>query len=378
MQTQTVFSHIVSKRLSQEYENIATDSLAFILQYSESARNGMMKLLLGIVPDMPNLRFRTQQTKQLTKRIMRPDMLGDDEHGTRVFIENKFWAGLTENQPNFYLKQLAECTQTTVLLFVVPEAREETMWGELNIRLKNEGILAVNKDVATGNIVHSIKTEIGPILALTSWTRLLYVLENEVADDPSARRDLFQLRALCDAAESNEFVPISTAVVSDQRTPAFILQLISILQTSIDKAVNEGVVNLYGTAPRANWERIGRYANVSNRRDVGFYVGIHFRLWKTYGRTPIWLVFSGSKWGRARDVWPLIEPAAEKEGIFTKFVDDEFVVAIDMVFGENKDLEVRNVVDRLNWIASVLKDLPVLKKELSPDATPEIGDSNNA
>jgi hypothetical protein len=306
----TVFSHIVSNRLSQEYENVATESLAFILQYSESARNGMMKLLRGVVPNMPNLRFRTQQTEQqnellnerLTKRNIRPDMLGYDDLGTRVFIENKFEAGLTDNQPKSYLKQLAKCTQPAVLLVVVPEAREETMWGELNRRIKIAGITATDWDATSGSIVHSIKTEHGTILALTSWTRLLSALNDEVADDQSARSDLLQLQALCEAADRNAFVPISPAVVSDQRTPAFILQLSSIVQMSIDKAVNEGVLNLTGTTRQANWERIGRYAYVSNRRDVGFWLGIHFSHWKTYGRTPLWLVFSGSQWGRSREV----------------------------------------------------------------------------
>ena len=359
---QTVFSHIVSNRLSQEYENVATESLAFVLQYSESARNGMMKLLRGVTPDMPDLQFRTQKTEQLTekqtKRSIRPDMLGYHERGTRVFIENKFEAGLTNNQPKSYLIQLTKCTQPSVLLVVVPEAREETMWGELNRRLKEDHISAKDWDMTSGSIVHSIKTENGPILALTSWTRLLSALEDEVAEDPSARSDLIQLRALCEAADRNAFVPISPAVVSDQRAPAFILQLSTIVKDSIDKAVNEGVLNLTGTTRQADWERIGRYAYFSSSQEVGVWFGIHFRLWKTYGRTPLWLVFSKTQWGRAREVWPLLEPKAEKEGVFTKFVDDEFVVAIDMEFGKEKDQVIRSVVDRLKWISDAMHDLP--------------------
>jgi hypothetical protein len=232
------------------------------------------------------------------------------------------------------------------------------MWGELNRRLKVAGISATDLDTTSGSIVQSLKTEYGPILALTSWTRLLFALDDEVAEDQSARSDLLQLRALCEAADRNSFVPLSPAVVSDQRTPAFILQVNSIWQASIDKAVNEGILNLTGTTPQANFERIGRYAYISIDQDAGFWLGVHFRLWKTYGRTPLWMVFSGTQWGRAREVWPLLEPKAEKEGIFSKFVDDEFVVAIDMAFGEEKDQVVRNVVDRLKWIADVLHDLP--------------------
>ena len=109
---QTVFSHIVQKRFSQVNEDVATDALAFVLHSSESARNGMMKLLRGVAPNMPGLRFRTQQTEG----SIRPDMWGYDEGEPRVFVENKFWAGLTDNQPVSYLRQLSEYTQPTVLL----------------------------------------------------------------------------------------------------------------------------------------------------------------------------------------------------------------------------------------------------------------------
>src|SRR6266446_3116350 len=122
----TVFSHIVQKRLSQENENVATEALTFIVDSSEHARTGLMKLLRGIAPDLPSLRFRTQQTEGSA----RPDMWGLDGGTPRVFIENKFWAGLTENQPVEYLRLLAQFPSPVALLVVVPEARLQTVWRE--------------------------------------------------------------------------------------------------------------------------------------------------------------------------------------------------------------------------------------------------------
>ena len=326
---------------------------AFVLHSSESARNGMMRLLRGVAPSMPALRFRTQKTKD----GMRPDMWGYDEAEPRVFVENKFWAGLTENQPVSYLKQLAEYTQPTVLLVVVPDARKATLWRELNRRLGNPAMPPMTRDTGAG-IVYSITTEIGPILALTSWTKLLSVLELEVADDQSARSDLLQLRALCEAADDNEaFLPISSAEISDQRIPAFILQLSSIVQASVDLAVAEGVLYTTGLMPQASSERIGRYARVSGERGVGIWLGIHFRLWKTYGETPFWLLFSQTQFGRALEVRRLLEPWAAKEGVFTTFLNDELAVAVDIAFGEAKDQVVRSVVDRLKGVADVLYEL---------------------
>ena len=84
----TVFSHIVQKRFSQVNEDVATDALAFILQSSNPARNGMMRLLRGVIAEMPTLEFRTQQVEG----SIRPDMWGFDEWQPRVYVENKFWA----------------------------------------------------------------------------------------------------------------------------------------------------------------------------------------------------------------------------------------------------------------------------------------------
>ena len=347
----TVFSHIVQNRFANVNEDVATEALAYILHSNKSARNGMMRLLRGIVSDMPDLRFRTQQTEG----GIRTDMRGDDnENEPRVFVENKFWAGLTDNQPLAYLEQLAEYPQPSILLVVVPDEREQPMWRELSRRLKDARISAKKWDTPSGIIVHSVKTKIGPILALTSWTILLSTLELEVADDPSARSDLLQLRSLCEAADSDVFVPISSERVSDQRIPAFFLQLTRVVHESIDLAATEGVLNIGHLKESVSWERIGRYARISSRKKVGIWFGIHFRLWKTYGITPFWLVFSRDQFGRADDVWPLLEQWAAKKGVFAIFENDELVVAIDLAVGEGKAEVVRRVVDRLNEIANVL------------------------
>ncbi|OPY00076.1 MAG: hypothetical protein A4E60_02492 [Syntrophorhabdus sp. PtaB.Bin047] len=347
----TVFSHIVQRRLSQENENVATEALAFVLRSHESVHNGMMKLLRGLDPHMPRLWFQTQQAEGDS----RPDMQGrDDEGRTHIIIENKFWAGLTENQPVSYLRMLAECTHPTILLFVGPEDRKETLWRELNQRLTDKAISGTG-DTAAG-IFRIASTSDGPTLALTSWRALLDALEPEVADDKSARSDLLQLRALCEAADSDAFVPVSSAEISDQRTPALILQLNTVVQTSVDLAVTHGVLSVNGLRPQANWERIGRYARFQcDNGNVGVWFGIHFGYWKKHGITPLWLLFAGNDWGHPLEVRPLLEPWAAREGVFTTFQNDELAVAIEVASGEDKDQVVSKILDRLMGIAGVVK-----------------------
>jgi hypothetical protein len=352
---QTVFSHIIQKRFSQVNEDVSTDAMAFILNSSEAARNGMMKLLRGIAPSMPTLRFQSQQTE----KSIRPDLWGFDEAEPHVYIENKFWAGLTDNQPISYLKQLAKYNQPTILLVIVPDAREQTLWREMNHRLKGERISAIDQVIAMGSIVYSTTTEIGPILALTSWTRLLSVLELEVADEPSARSDLLQLRALCESADNDAFLPISSFELTDQRTPAFVLQLGSIVQASVDLAITNGILNIKGVMPQANWERVGRYANFSNKNSIQFWFGIHFGLWKKHGGTPLWILFYPGKYGHAHEVRTLLEPWAAKEGVFTSFQNGEFAVAVEIVHGEEKDHVIRGVVEYFEKITAVLSALEI-------------------
>ena len=348
----TVFSHIIQKRFSRVNEDVATDALAFVLQSSEAARNGMMKFLRGIMPELPALRFRTQQAEG----CIRPDMWGFAGVEPRVFIENKFWAGLTEKQPVSYLNQLAEYIQPTVLLVVAPATREHTLWHELSRRLSDASISVSDRDAAP-DIFRCVATDRGPVLALTSWRSLLSALEREAADDQSAIADLIQLRALCNAADSQAFVPISPSEITDQRTPAFVLQLSEIVQASVDLAVTEGVLSITKLMPQASWDRIGRYMKFSHKDGVGAWLGVRFDLWMQHGGSPLWLVFLPGDFGRAHEVRPLLDPWVTEKDVLSAIGDQEVAFAIDLPVGQEKDGVVRSVVDRLKEIAEVLARL---------------------
>jgi len=355
----TVFSYIIQKRFSQVNEDVATEALAYVLESSDAARHGMTKFLRGIISNLPELHFKTQQTEG----SIRPDMWGFTDEEPRVFVENKFWAGLTDKQPVSYLKQLAAYSQPSILLVVAPAAREQTLWRELCRRLLNAGISTIEHDASAG-VARLATTELGPILVLTSWSNILSVMEHEAIDDPAARGDLLQLRALCDAADNDAFAPFSRVELSDQRAPAFILQLNAIVQAAVDLAVTENVLSINKLLPQASWERIGRYARFSGDQGAGLWFGIHFGLWKSHGATPLWLLFSEGDFGRGQDVRRLIEPWAAKNNILTvnDIKDRDFAVALEIPVGEEKAGVVHSLVDNLKAIAFVLDALPETRK----------------
>ncbi len=375
----TVFSHIIQKSFSNQYENIATDALAFILNSSESAKHGLMKLLRGINSDLPgNLQFCTQQTEGEA----RPDMRGDDGMVTRVFIENKFWAGLTENQPVTYLKRLAEHPQSSVLLMVVPAARESTVWRELMRSLAESNISISNRENSVG-VFRSLGTNLGPALALTSWARLLSAIEAELEEEPDTKNDLKQLRSLCDSADSHAFQPMSRIEVTDQRTPALLLQLSEIVQEAVDLAVSD-TSNKKGflstnTSKEENskkgrltqthtWSSIGRYVCFPEAQSVGAWIGTDFQLWKEHGLTPLWLIFNEWEFGRAPEVRSLLDPWATRNNVFAinHYLGSKdgnvYAVAIELPTGEEKDQVVRSVVNQLRNIAEPLAKLPPIQK----------------
>ena len=351
---ETVFSHIVRRRLSREHENIATESLAYIVSYSNEARSGLMTLLRGVAPTLSALRFQTQQPDGDS----RPDMWGYDGSEARVFIESKFWANLTERQPVAYLQKLASRGAPSVLLFVVPEQREVTLWRELSRRLEANRISTVAQP-RTGDVAQWGITSLGPVLALTTWSRLISALERPCAEQEQAKSDLVQLRALCKAADTD--VPISADDITDQRTPAMILQLSSIVQKVVDLAESRGLLHKGRTRPQADWERVGRYANFSDEHGVGFWIGIHFRLWRSEGGTPLWAVFSPSSWGCAREVRTILEPWAEAKGVRTCTTEgDGFAVALDIPSGQEKEQVIEQVTVRIREIEGALR--PLAKK----------------
>ena len=360
---QTLFSHIIRKRFSQVNEDVATDALAYVLESSDAVRQGMMKILRGVIPELPQLYFKTQ----VAEGSIRPDMWGFADTEPRVFVENKFWAGLTENQPVSYLEKLSVYSYPTVLLFIAPVARGHTLWREMNRRL-SEAEISISEQEPTAGIPHIAKTGLGPLLALTSWTNILSILEHEAVEEPGTRGDLTQLRSLCDSADIDAFAPLSREELSDQHTPAFILQLNSIIQEATDLAISEGIISVDGLRPQASGERIGRYIRLPGNQGAGAWIGLHFALWKARGETPLWLLFSGTNFGRAQEVKALIEPWTTKKGVLTTTWEDNFVIALNLPAGEEKTKVVRSLVNDLREIGTIIEALP---PSYSPEAEQE-------
>lgn len=124
-------------KLVRSPENLATEALVFILQQSAAARRGLGEFLSTHLrlDGLAQLSF-SSQAHERDGGI--PDVAGADASGvTRLFIEAKFWAGLTDHQPTSYLERLDE---GGALVFVVPAVRSKLAWRELVARLDAKGM----------------------------------------------------------------------------------------------------------------------------------------------------------------------------------------------------------------------------------------------
>ena len=237
---------------------------------------------------------------------------------------------------------------------VAPEARQDTIWHELTSRLHKAGIDAEDRPTSNREI-RSVDTGDGRFMALTSWDAVLSYIEVELDEGSNARNDLNQLRALCGAADIHAFSPFAAEDLSDQRIPAFALQMKTLVTDSVNLAVEEGVLNIEGLNASVSWERLGRYAMIPTSKEYGVWFGLHFKLWRDHGKSPLWLLFPSTDWGRALDAERILEPWCRSHHIFGEAESEHYAVAIDMPVGEEKDAVIRGIVDQLKAIYDVLQ-----------------------
>ena len=131
---------LIARGYAAGREDAATEALCFILSRSESARAALSEILGYSDDSIPIASFSTQY---FTAGVY-PDMACRDDYGQVVaFVESKFWASLTSNQPVTYWRALPDDRSATLLL-LAPAARiaridKDSLWDELVKRLRNAG-----------------------------------------------------------------------------------------------------------------------------------------------------------------------------------------------------------------------------------------------
>ena len=287
-----MFAHIVT-RLTSRTEDVAVDALGFILSRSDAARRALRDLLKLEGLDVGELTDAATQVGDAT--LARPDLaVYDRERKERVIMEAKFWAGLTENQPNAYLARLPLDQRLAVLLFVAPEARLETLWPELRRLIEPPFDWQPVETSHDSEIKCALVDGTTRYLVLASWRALLNrMLSFAMSSGDSMEADIRQLYALCEQQDREAFLPLKPHELAPE-IPRRMLQFNRLVDDAVELARERDIVNTDSLKATARPHGYGRYLRLgSTKADVwaGAWFGVNYTLWARSRETPLWITF---------------------------------------------------------------------------------------
>lgn len=336
----TLLAHL-AWMLSSRHEDIAVEALGFILR-SEAARKVIEEVLKDGRANVGSIaKFQTQVGEGKT----RPDLVGfDQQDGKCVLIEAKFWAGLTENQPNAYLDRL---DTGKALLFVAPPSRVESLWSKLRGLTGNGSLHSICERVD----FKSVTTDSRKHLMLISWTHLLDRLEG--AGDSHSRVGAQQLRGLAERVDAEtEFPPLQPEELAPE-IPRRLLGIRRLVDDATARVVDKGYASIGGkVTPQVRG--YGRYLRVANA--VAWF-GIDSDRWaqSSYPDTPLWLHF---------EEWRIEIPLDQIRDALDRLIQKdppecfdeghELFVPIALPIGVEYDAVLDAVVRHLGDIASLI------------------------
>ena len=343
----SVLAHVVVGGAIQN-EPAATQALAYIL----SSSPGIARAFVGILRES-NIEFDPGriEAELVQEEDSRPDLTIYDRDGhVRVFIENKFWAPLTEAQPVSYLGSLPE-DPPSALVFIVPEQRVSAVWQELKKRCC-DAHLDWTDPSGTGSVKCA---RVGcKAMAVASWEyvleRLLDAARSERHD--TVRDDILQLQGLASRMNLEAFLPLPDDEATDQEVARRLINYIGLIDGVVDKLVDDGVADVKGLNRTATFDYIGRYFRMHGEFEL--WLGIYFKVWRDQGISPLWWWFS-NKSGVAVDHFKSI-PELFKD---VRPSASELYVPIRLKTGVERDRVIDDAVAQMKRIADkVLKTIP--------------------
>ena len=353
---QSMFGHLAEK-FSAHPENLATESLNYILNRSATARRAFIRYLGQSGASLPDdLTFRTQQSGD-DEAI--PDLVGfDAANKQKAIAEAKFWAGLTDAQPVGYLKRLRE-QGGSLLVFLAPSMRFPTLWPEL-LRLCAASGITLKPNAPVTSEFLSATNDDRRVLALASWRSVLQYLRSAVETDRELETasDIGQLAGLCERMDDDAFWPLRSeelASVVGRR----IVQLCGVVDEVTSRAAGEKLASLKGFKASAASGWYGRYMAIH-----GFEVllALDANRWSDLRETPIWFYITGRR-KTGDDVEYVYQPNVkeklsklELEQPSRLFVDGRnLLVPIYLPTGVERSEVVQAVFDQLEEIAALLR-----------------------
>ena len=343
----SVLAHVVVGRL--DGEPAATVALAYILDSCLDTARAFVGMLREA-----NVEFEPGRIEaELGIEDGRPDLTIHDSDGrVRVFVENKFWAGLTAAQPVSYLQDLPEDIPSA-LMFVVPEQRVTTVWNELGERCRRAELEW--QDTFDHGSVKSAQVSRKTLL-ISSWKvvleRLLDTARSTGHD--TVKSDILQLQGLTGQMDSEAFLPLRDDEAADQEKARRLINYVELIEGIIDELKREGIADTKGLSWGHTPHVTGRFFHIHAHVSFESRLGIDLRAWRDDGISPMWWRFA-TKTGVGGDHFKAIPELFND--VRTRY--DGLHVPIRLKPGVERDRVISDAVAQMKRIADeVLKTVP--------------------
>ena len=346
----SLLGYLIPRIASNGEEPAATQALAYLLNASTDIAQAFVDTVgrSGIAAFTPG---RIVAEEQHGDHF--PDVTIRDADGAiRIFVENKFWAGLTDAQPVAYLDALPD-DASSGLVFIVPHQRMHGLWGELREKCSRNAVELANESTAN-NVTWARSGH--RTLAITSWKHILGTLEQAAIDGghSALRQDIVQLRGLTDQMNAGEFLPLREDEVTDVNVARRLTNYSELIEEVASRLQTDGVADTKGLRPSHGYTSAGRYLLLHAR--FGVWLGVDLLAWRDWGITPIWsehntnTPFSGVE-GKVRRAEKLFGEAHEADGWL--------YIPIRLATGVERDRVIDGVVLQMRSIADkFLQEFP--------------------
>ncbi len=278
----SVLAHVVLGG-PQQGEPAATQALTYILDRNSE----LAKAFIGMLGE-GSMEFEPGRIEaEVGSEGSRPDLTIHDTDGhVRVFVENKFWASLTEAQPVSYLRSLPGDPESA-LVFVVPEKRVATVWQELKERCKKEGLEC--EDLAKNGQVRRARVGRNRML-ITNWDHVLKNLLNAARSlNDHIKHDIHQLQGLVNRVDSSEaFLPLRDEDIANQETARLLVNFIDLIDPIVDRLKQDGIADTKDLRTTNSAYHYGRYFRMYVRFPLLLVIDLK-KIWRNYGVSPLWL-----------------------------------------------------------------------------------------
>ena len=342
----SVLAHVVLGGSIQS-EPAATQALAFILNSSTDIARSFLKIL-----GETSLEFEPGHiAAELVHEDSRPDLTIYDRNGAaQTFVENKFWAGLTDAQPVSYLKDLPEDPPST-LVFIVPEQRVTTVWNELKERCLQAELEWVDGQSTRSVIGADVSSR---TLLITSWKFVLDGLLQAAhsGGHDAIRQDILQLQGLTSRMDSEAFLPLRADEITDQETALRLINYSGLIEDITQKLRDSDIADINALRPTHGWYTAGRYLRLHGK--FGLWLGTEFEVWRDAGITPLWLMLDNGEFsgvaGRHQTIRELFDDVQLYEDAGVVYIP------IRLKIGVERDRVVDEAAVQITRIADTLRE----------------------